>query len=456
MRNLALWFVVLSLSLCGWSGGVAGESRVVLVTIDGFPARMFWDAKTPIPVIRQLAAEGAAAEGMRVSNPTVTWPNHTTLVTGVRAARHSVLYNGKLVRGGPGLPVRVEPGRDKSELVSVPTLYDVLHRAGLRTAAIDWPCTRNTDSLDDNFPDVPEGVRYTTALLRQELVSERVLRDEMDASFRKMTGPERDEAWTEAACHVIRARRPHLLLLHLLNTDSVNHRYGPQSPESYAALALADRCVGQLLKALEAADIRESTTVFLVADHGFATATKVLLPNALFRRAGLLEIDDSKRITAARAMVVPEGGTGMIYLTDPKTREADRRRVIELLAGKEGVSEVVGVDRYASLGLPSPEMNSGMADLVMAAGDGYALAGDATADEFVKPVTGGMNRGYHGYLASNPKMNAVFIASGRSIRRGVRLGLVDNIDVAPTMARLLGHELAGAEGKVISGILSSP
>src|SRR5437870_5181082 len=90
-----LFLLLGSLYLCR----AIDDRHVVLITLDGFAAYMFWDAKTPIPKIRQLAAEGVASEGMRVSNPTVTWPNHTTLVTGVRAAKHSVLYNGILERG---------------------------------------------------------------------------------------------------------------------------------------------------------------------------------------------------------------------------------------------------------------------------------------------------------------------------------------------------------------------
>src|SRR6185295_10176765 len=98
---------------------------VVLITIDGFPAAMFADPKSSLPHIRQLAAEGASAERMQVSNPSVTWPNHTTLVTGVRPAKHSVLYNGVLTRGGAEEPVAVDPKRDKMELVAVPNLFDL-------------------------------------------------------------------------------------------------------------------------------------------------------------------------------------------------------------------------------------------------------------------------------------------------------------------------------------------
>jgi arylsulfatase A-like enzyme len=293
--------VILLLPL--WSettSNATADAHVVLITIDGFPAYLFWDPKTPMPRIRELAAQ------LRVSNPTVTWPNHTTLVTGVRPDKHGVLYNGILVRAGPGLPVKIEEQVDKAQLVAVPTLYDELHNAGLRTAAIDWPCTRNSASLDDDFPDTPNNVFYTTPRLRKELLSAGILADERDSKFRALSSPGRDEVWTRAACHVIKARRPHLLLLHLLNTDAIHHQYGPGSSASYTALALADSLVGQLLDALDAAGIRKNTTIFVLADHGFATATKLLQPNALFRQAGLLEIGDANREPKARAIVLPD------------------------------------------------------------------------------------------------------------------------------------------------------
>ena len=239
----------------------ADEPHVVLITIDGFPAFMFWDAQTPIPRIRKLAAEGVASEGLRISNPTVTWPNHTTLITGVRAARHSVLFNGILLRGGPGLPVRIDSKRDKAELVAIPTLFDVLHEQGYRTAAIDWPCTRNCDALEDNFPDVLGHLLHTTPRLRKELLAEGILTNETDAAFESLGGTQHDEIWTKTACLVIQRRKPHLLLLHLLNTDGVHHRYGPQSPPSYRALGLADGFVGQVLDSLDAANLRKNTTV---------------------------------------------------------------------------------------------------------------------------------------------------------------------------------------------------
>jgi hypothetical protein len=95
-----------------------------------------------------------------------------------------------------------------------------------------------------------------------------------------------------------------------------------------------------------------------------------------------------------------------------------------------------------------------MADLVLAARVGYGFSGSATGEEFVSVVTPVAHHGTHGYLASNPSMNAAFVVAGRHIKRGVKLGLVENIDVAPTIAHLLNQELAQADGSILKEILS--
>ena len=146
--------VVLALAgFCAVTPGAAASTNhhVVLITIDGLGAYNLSDPHLPMPALHKLAAEGVVAEGMRVSNPSITWPNHTTLVTGVYAARHSVLFNGVLVRAGAGESVEIDGARDKDSLVAVPTVYDLLHRAGYRTASVNWPCTRAAKTLDDNF-----------------------------------------------------------------------------------------------------------------------------------------------------------------------------------------------------------------------------------------------------------------------------------------------------------------
>jgi predicted AlkP superfamily pyrophosphatase or phosphodiesterase len=452
-------FFVLLGSLVLWNAGTANlqaaNRHVVLITIDGFPASLFWNTNTPIPRLRQLAAEGVAGEGMLPINPTVTWPNHTAIDTGVRADRHGVLFNGILKRGLPGEPVKVDPYVDKVELVAVPTLYDLLKEKGFRTASIDWPCTRNAATIDLDFPDTPDNVKYTSPAFRRELVARGILADETDASFDALSGPGRDEAWTQAACYAIRQYKPQFLQLHLLNTDSTHHRYGPGTPASLTALALADTKVGQVLDALKSAGIHRRTSVLVVSDHGFAAATNLLNPNVLLRRAGLLEADAKGKILKAKVQVIPEGGSGFVYLTDPATQAEDLKKVRELFQKQEGIAEIVEPSQYAQYGFPSVQTNPGMGDLVVGAQDGYGISGSAAGDEVVVPIKGNVSIGYHGYLATNPKMKALFIASGQGIKRGEKIGMVKNIDIAPTIAHLLKQPMPDTDGKILFEILNS-
>jgi len=433
----------------------AGDSRhVVVISIDGFAAYLLDDPKAPIPTIRRLAREGAFVEGgMKVSNPSVTWPNHTSLVTGVRPEKHGVLANGVLVRGGVDVPVTTDPKRDKSDLVRTPTVYDAAHAAGLTTADINWPCTRNTRSLDDSFPDVPDAVANSTPRLRKELVAEGILADETDKSFTAGSVVGRDHVWTEAACHVIRRRKPNLLFLHLLNVDATHHSLGPQSPAGYTANAYADACVARVLAALDEAGIRSRTTVLVVADHGFAMTPKAVRPNVLLRQSGLLKAAGGKP-TDARVNVVPEGGIGLIYCNHPGEVQSDRRRVQELLAGREGVAAVLEPAEFASQGMPDPREYSQAPDLILVAKEGYAVSGSTDGSEFVTTHTEGrVSLGSHGLLSANVKMNAVCVLSGRGVRPGAKVAAAENIDVAPTIARLLGIEFA-ADGKPLAELLA--
>jgi predicted AlkP superfamily pyrophosphatase or phosphodiesterase len=284
------------------------------------------------------------------------------------------------------------------------------------------------------------------------MVAAKILPSDKDADFRAMTGPARDDVWTQAACHIIKQRKPNLLLFHLLNTDGIHHKYGPQTPASYTAMALADVFVGRLVDALEAAGIRKNTTIFVTSDHGFANVTNVLYPNVLFRQAGLLELNASNQVTKARVQLVSEGGLGMIYLNDPATREKDRERAIELLKDQPGVMDVVEPGRFSEFGLPQPGDNQGMADLVLVAGDGYGVSSSANGEKFVRPVGGSDNAGYHGYVGTNPRMNAAFIANGPGIKRGAKVGLINNVDVAPTIARIFDLEMREVAGKPLSQI----
>ena len=271
------------------------DRHVVLISIDGFSAYSLNDPDVPLPNLRKLAAAGAVADGMEVVNPAVTWPNHTSMVTGVRPQKHGMLYNGLPVRADGR--VQVEPWRDKTELVLVPTVYDKAHAAGLTTAEVDWVAIQNAPTITWSFPEVPTGSESVV----KELVAAGALTKEQVKAFRNGSIVWRDEIWTQAGEHIIKHHKPNLLLLHLLTTDTVQHRYGARSLPGNTALALADAKVGRLVQAIREAGIADRTTIIVTSDHGFKTYRETLQPNAFLASRGIKDVH-----------VVPEGGTAMV------------------------------------------------------------------------------------------------------------------------------------------------
>ena len=450
MRRLsaAIVLIVIALLLASASqaqrGGPAVANHVVIISLDGFTAAAMADESIPVPTLRRLAARGATARGMRPVNPTVTWPNHTSMVTGVHPAKHGVLFNGLLVRK-PGVAPRIEPWRDKADMVRVPTLYDVAHARGLTTAQVDWVAIQNPGTITWEFAERPD----PKGVIPRELVAAGVVSNDDVQKFAGRNIVYRDHVWTQAAAHIIRKHRPNLMLFHLLNLDSTHHRYGPGTHAATSVMALLDTHVAEILRAVDDAGLTPRTTVFVVSDHGFKAVKRQIRPNAQFARAGLLTVQDGK-VTKADVYSVPEAGTALVYVTGPDERGELVARAREALEGMEGIDRTIEPKDYAALGLPQPADSEQVGALFLTAKDGYAFTADANEPAVVDAPPGS---GSHGYVASDPDLRALFIASGRGIREGVTLDAMDTVDIAPTAATLLNLELKAVDGRVLKEIL---
>ena len=110
---------------------------------------------------------------------------------------------------------------------------------------------------------------------------------------------------------------------------------------------------------------------------------------------------------------------------------------------------------YTRYHLPQSVDNSAMGDLFLAAKEGYAFSLDATGNDLVV-ANPNSAAGAHGFLSSEPKMNAIFVVAGAGIKRGTKLTTVENIDIAPTIAQLLEVPLRSAAGRVLEEILHEP
>jgi len=428
------------------------DRHVVLVTIDGFPSRFWNDPALPLPNLRKLAAEGAQARAMTVSNPSVTWINHTTLVTGVTPRKHGVLFNGLLTRSGAGRPPKVEQWADKARFVLAPTLYDIAHAAGLTAAEVNWPATTRAETIDWSFAELPA----PDAPLVREMIADGTITPEQVQWMHH--GPKRqnpkilDAMFTRAAQFIFTRHHPNLLIHHTFDTDYMHHVHGPGSTEGRAALSYADELVGALVKTVERSGLLNKTTFIVTTDHGFKNIGKIVLPNVVLKKAGYVKASGAK-IETCDAAAMAQGGIGFVYVTDPARKAELLPKLRSLFEQTEGVERVLDGHEGPSLGMPSPAENPSMGDLILYPKAGYAFKSDAAGEIVTVPSVN--YGGTHGYLNSDPELDGFFIASGCGIKPGVSLERISIVDVAPTIAKLLSLQLPDTDGRVLTELLTS-
>jgi len=176
-----------------------------------------------------------------------------------------------------------------------------------------------------------------------------------------------------------------------------------------------------------------------------------VLPNVVLKKAGHAQVSGNG-ITACEAAALAQGGICFIYVTDPAKKADLLPKLKELFAKTEGVDRVLDGNEGPSLGMPTPAENQGMGDLILYPKAGYAFKSDAGGDAVVVPTVN--YSGTHGYMNSDPELDGFLIANGCGIKPGVTLDRIAIVDVAPTIAQLLGIALPDADGRVLSELLA--
>jgi len=446
-----------AISRAGEGAPPAGDVRhVVLVSIDGLAASYLTDKRAQLPTLRKLAAEGASAKGMITSFPSVTWPSHTSLITGVHPAKHGVLGNAVWDRkNNRALTYIGDPELTKDQAVQVPTLYDHAHEAGLTCGAVIWPCVNGAKSLDWAIPDSnkPElHAQYTTPGFVAEMTKAGIDATKLgEWGWNKDRASDRDVLYTKVGNYLLEKHHVNLLLVHLIRPDGVEHAYGPHTPEAYQAVAEADERIAEIWATLQKPPLAGKSTLFVVSDHGFAPYETNIRLNVVLKDMGLITTGEGDKVTDRKAWCVPQGGSAFIYVLDEAGRDETIAKIRQRVEKIDGINEVLAGPEFEDHGLPRPDANPQSPHLIVSAHPGFAF-NDAISG--MEVVSAGGPKGTHGHIPSPDYMHATFIAAGAGIKPGTKLEIIRNVDVAPTIARLLGVEMPNVDGKVLTEILS--
>ena len=387
----------------------AQPRRLLVVSIDGLDHRYLGEADRlglRIPTLRRLMKEGTLAEGAVGVVPTVTWPSHTTMITGVSPSQHGILTNDQ-----PG-----QPGQRWwfTRFLRARTLWHVAGEKKLKTAAIYWPVTVGAQ-IDFNIPEFwikreghgaalgPIEERSTPGLI------ERITR--LYPSF--PTSMLSDRAILQATRYLLEQESPDLTLVHIAELDGEQHDTGALSRHARAVLEHQDELLGWTLAGLPL-----QTVVAIVSDHGFESRERVFRPRAALQEAGL----------APDAVVE----AGLVGATSPGAAAHFRKLIGAGVLAREVPLEEV---RRMAPGLAAWVGAFETVPNTIPSTDGGGPA-----------VSPGDGHGVHGLWPTRKNYRASFLIWAAGVKAG-RLPEISMLDFGPTFAEILGLALPAVEGR---------
>lgn len=368
---------------------------LILVSIDGFRADYLGRGDTP--VLDRLAGEGVRAEGLRPSFPSLTFPNHYTLVTGLRPDRHGMVDNVMRDARRPGVTYSMSNRSETNDRFwwdGAEPVWVTAERAGLRTATLFWPGSES---------DI-RGVRPGTWLtFDKSMPAEVRVTRLLEWMGRPVPG------------------RPDFATLYFDDVDTAGHQHGPDAAETQAAIGKVDRAIGALVEGLQRLGVQANLVI--VSDHGMRATS----PDRV------IELET----------LVPAGSFDLVTQGSAAGFAAAPEREIE-------VRKALGADHphadcWARDKIPARlryGANPRVPPFVCLAEPGWLILSRATLAR--RPVQAG---GAHGYDPMDPDMAGLFVANGPAFRRGLVLPAFDNIHVHPLLVRLLGLSSPKVDGR---------
>lgn len=421
--------------------------HVVLVSIDGFRPNFYLEDKWPAPNLKQMVKEGTHAAGVRGVFPSVTYPSHTTIITGAMPASHGIHYNGVF-----DPTEKTQDWYWKTDLIKTKTLWHAVREAGLKSASFIWPVSVGAP-VDYNIPefwDAAEGHGGIEPMRRMEtpagLLAE--LEKEVLGTLNEKTFSgdylSQEDRTGEMAAYVLETYKPNLTTVHLIATDHFQHAQGRDGAMVYKAIAAADRSIGKIMEAAHRAGISERTTFIIVGDHGFVDIHTSLSPNVWLAEAGLLE--DKPDRGNWKATFHTSGASAFLHLKD-KDDKATVEKVRALIEAQpqeiRSMFRIVEKEELRVIGADPT------AELALAPKPGISFSG-AASGEVMKPAKGGT----HGYYPDFKEIETGFIAWGAGIKPGGEIKQMGLEEIAGVVVKLLNLPMKTPALKNQSGVFN--
>ncbi len=384
----------------GWPAMV--EPSVVVLSWDG--VRHDYPDRVALPNLARLAREGVRAGRLIPVYPSNTFPGHVSLATGTYPDVHGIVDNVFLDRQRG--PYRYSADAD---WIEAEPLWIAAERQGVPVATYFWVGTESDWR--------GQGTRFRVAPFE----SGRPEAEKVDQILAWLSLPEAD--------------RPRLIMSYWAGADGDGHDHGPDSRAVATQLQRQDEQLGRLLAGMDELALWDRTTLIVVSDHGMTDVRRYLDVAGVLEDAGV----------AARVI---GGAVANVYLNDPSDLDA----ALAALAALAPVRAVPG-DRLPGEWRLSHPGRTG--DIVVVTDPPYTLSRPRGLAGYLGRLYFAFGGGFgsHGYAPDHPDMAGVFLAMGRGVPTDLVVPEVHQVDLAPTVARLLGIEPPRqSEGRPVRGL----
>jgi hypothetical protein len=389
---------------------VPGEDKVVLFAVDGFDAD-YLDGRADLPNLEALARRGSLTTGTGVMS-SMTNQSWSSVATGA--------YPERTLNASYYLDPVTGTVRGQSRAIAVETLGEALVGAGKTVASVQWYILQNR-GVSHGDP----GALYTQPGGTCEKRG--------DDAVAILEGRPVNSGGTAVTVPEV----PDLLAVYCDDVDGAGHATGEESAETVAALERVDEQIGRVVQATKDAGTYGRTTFVLLGDHGFTSYDQINGPqteaavDALGYEAEW--VGTGRAPAPGTQVVLAGGGLTSVHLVGDLAGDGEALARIEAaLAGVEGIGGIYGKDEQAAM-----RMAPVYGDLVVEPAPGWAMFA-ADADH---------TRGRHG---TSQELEVAFLLSGAGVRPGAAPESPRHVDVAPTIAHLLGGRApAGSQGRVL-------
>ncbi|MFN7927285.1 MAG: ectonucleotide pyrophosphatase/phosphodiesterase [Blastocatellia bacterium] len=381
-------------------------SHLVLIFVDGLRNEDWQNPKLNLPTLKSLQTQGASVLNLESVYPSQSLPAHATILTGMFPADHGIFADANLDEKW-----RKTLGEQTTTDLKTATILQLAKQSGLKTAVTNFPLVKEA-TTDFNSQD-----------FSQTLV------------------------WLEN-------NRPQLACFRFQELAMAIQRFGLDSAEANRALEEIDTSLKKIVETIERAGIKNETTLLVVSSHGYAKVQQEFRPNVILAKKGWLTLDGKGNVAEWKAIARSFGGAAAVYLKDAKNEAAVKE--VESLFEEVHKSEASPIWRLISRQDAVKLGADPHAAFFIEAAPGFAISEQAAGKRTTEKLSKDAAQAISGYIPSRSEMRGSLLLSGKGIKPQVLMEYAHLVDIAPTIARLLGLELKPARGHALSALFVQP